>query len=324
MKHIQFEEWLVLSFYDELSETEQALLNEHLSTCERCRKEQEEIKTLHGTLAHRRLAFPQDSMLQTARRELRLRIAEKVASPSLREKILGTIDRFVGLRVQVAFGAVVTLAVGILIGYIFFNHSSSGVLTQSGFSTAAAVDAAESQVTNLRFLERDPQSGNIEFRFEAVTPMYIRGNLNDERVQKVLARAMISDQNAGTRLRAVNMLGNQNESSPSLTRSLDAEVKKALITALLDDKNLGVRKEALGVLRRHLPDPDITRAFLNVLANEKNIGIKIAAINSLDVTKSDDAGMNNEILAILKHKAQSDDNNYIRIRAKAALQEVQQ
>ena len=78
------------------------------------------------------------------------------------------------------------------------------------------------------------------------------------------------------------------------------------------------------MLKNYLPDPVIVRAFLNVLANESNTGLKITAINSLDLSKYENQPVNREILDMFKNKAQSDDNNYIRIRAKLALQEVQQ
>jgi hypothetical protein len=148
--------------------------------------------------------------------------------------------------------------------------------------------------------------------------------VNEEHVQKVLARALVSDQNAGTRLRAVNMIGTHTGQRQNRVPGFDAEVKSALVSALLHDRNLGVRKEALSVLRNYLPDPVVVRAFLNVLANEKNTGLKIAAINSLDLTTYENQPVNREILEMFKNKAQSDDNNYIRIKAKTALQEVQQ
>jgi hypothetical protein len=121
------------------------------------------------------------------------------------------------------------------------------------------------------------------------------------------------------------MIGTQSDQKQIGTVArLDADVKAALITALLHDRNLGVRKEALNVLSNYLPDPVIVRAFLSVLASEKNTGLKIKAINSLDLSKYENQPVNREILDMFKNKAQSDDNNYIRIRAKAALQEVQQ
>jgi hypothetical protein len=78
------------------------------------------------------------------------------------------------------------------------------------------------------------------------------------------------------------------------------------------------------VLKRYLPDPTIVRAILSVLANEKNAGLKIEAINSLDLNEYQNQPVNLEIMEMFKQKAQSDDNNYIRIKAKAALQEVRQ
>jgi hypothetical protein len=120
------------------------------------------------------------------------------------------------------------------------------------------------------------------------------------------------------------MIGTQTDQKQAGTSGLDADVKSALISALLHDKNLGVRKEAINVLKNYLPDPVIVRAFLGVLANETNTGLKITAINSLDMSKYENQPMSREIVDMLKNKAQSDDNNYIRIRAKLALQEVQQ
>jgi hypothetical protein len=120
------------------------------------------------------------------------------------------------------------------------------------------------------------------------------------------------------------MIGTQFDQKQAGVSGLDTEVKSALITALLHDRNLGVRKEALTVLRNYLPDPAIVRAFLDILAHEKNTGLKIAAINSLDLSKYENQPLNREILDMLKYSAQTDDNKYIRIKAKAALQEVRQ
>ena len=162
MKHKIYEEWLVLSLYDELSGHEQVLLHEHLEGCEKCRKEKEVLSALHGTLAHRKLSFSQEPMLQKARRELRLQIAQKAVSPSTWDRIVGIVDELVRPRIQIAVRTVGILAVGVFLGYVLFQHPADGILSQPGFSTAAAVDAAEPQITNLRFIDRDPQTGRIE------------------------------------------------------------------------------------------------------------------------------------------------------------------
>jgi hypothetical protein len=325
MKHKQFEEWLQLSLYDELSDQEQTVLDHHLAVCARCRVEFDELKKIHATLAHHRPIAIQEPFLQDARRNLRLRIQSESENNSLWANVRALIDGILAPPLQVALGGVATLVMGILVGYFFFKVPSEKtlVMRQTAF-TSSAMEAGESQITNIRFLDRNTQNGDVEFTFETMTPVRIRGNVNDENVQKVLARALVSDQNAGIRLRAVNMIGTKAEQKLFGTPGLDGQVKTALITALLHDKNLGVRKEALNVLKNYLPDSVIVRAFLGVLENEKNTGLKIAAINSLDLSKYENQPMNREILEMFKNKAQSDDNNYIRIKAKAALQEVQQ
>ena len=64
MNHKQFQEWLQLSLYDELSEQEQTLLNDHLTRCENCRVEIDELKKLHQTLTHRQFKVAQEPLLQ--------------------------------------------------------------------------------------------------------------------------------------------------------------------------------------------------------------------------------------------------------------------
>jgi hypothetical protein len=321
MKHKQYEEWLQLSFYDELNEQERTLLDKHLAACEICRSSLVELKKLHGTLAHRQVAGLQESTLQDARRNLRLHIHALAEHKSPWRKMKDALDGILAPSLQVTLGGTAMVAIGVLAGYVLFgSHGDQSLLLRQ----TSAMEAAEPQIMNIRFLDRDAQTGNIEFTFETVTPVHIRGNVNEEHIQKILARALVSNQNAGTRLRAVNMIGTQSEQGQVGNPKLSSEVKSALVTALLHDRNLGVRKEALGVLRNYLPDPVIVRAFLDVLANEKNTGLKIAAINSLDLSKYENQPVNREILEMFKTKAQSDDNNYIRIRAKAALQEVQQ
>ncbi len=320
MKHKQFKEWLQLSTYNELSEQEQALLNRHLATCEQCRRAFEDLNKFHDTLAHHQSVEVQEPLIQEARRNLRLRIQSGAAQESLWNKIRDALDEIIAPPVQAALGGAAMIAIGILVGYLAFRSPA-----ESSFpiQKTSAMEVGESQITNIRFLDRNPQTGDVEFTFETVTPVRIRGNVNEEHVQKVLARALVSNQNVGTRLRALNMIGAQAEQRSNRLPEFDEEIKQALITALLHDQNIGVRKEALGVLRNYLPDPVVVRAFLQVLAKEKNTGLKIAAINSLDLSQYENQPVSSEILKMFRNKAQSDDNNYIRIKAKTALQEIQ-
>ena len=69
-------------------------------------------------------------------------------------------------------------------------------------------------------------------------------------------------------------------------------------------------------------DRDIKQAFLFVLKNDKNPGLRIAAINCLDSLSPAGQTADPDILEVLKERMKSDANSYIRIRAKATLQEA--
>ncbi len=325
MRHKQFEEWIQLALYDELTEREKALFDTHVSSCERCRSEFERVKKFSALIARHKPAVVPESVLEDARRNLRIRLQDEAARRPFFGRIKDVIDDLLAPQWQVAVGGAATLAVGVLAGYFIFNSpAGTSFVMQRASSIPSEMEAGEPQVANIRFLDRDSKTGDVEFTFDAVTPVHVRGNVNDGNVQKMLARALMSDQNAGARLRAVNLIGNQAEKKQTGAPELDREIKTALITTLLHDPNLGVRKEALQVLGHYLPDSAIVRAFLSVLANEKSTALKIAAINSLDLSKYENGPIVEEIQSMLKNKVQSDDNNYIRIRAKAALKEVRQ
>ena len=320
MQHKRFEEWLQLVFYNELTKQEKASLNNHMKVCTQCRTEYKRMREFYALVSHNKPIIIPESLLQDARRSLRLRLHKEAKHRSLWIKIKDAFEDFLTPQLQVALGGVATLAIGIFVGYLVFQSPVEKPLAfRQTASMSSAVEAGESQISNVRFIDRNAQTGEVEFTFETLTPVRIRGNVNDENIQKVLARALVTGQNPGVRLRAASIIGNQ-----AGTPELDADVKVALIEALQNDQNLGVRKEALKVLRNYLPDPTIVRAFLSVLANEKNTGLKIAVINSLDLSQYENQPVNQEILSMYKNRVQSDDNNYIRIRAKAALQEVKQ
>jgi hypothetical protein len=324
MEHQQYKEWLLLSLYDELTEADALALKQHLSTCDVCPKELEELKKLHATLGAFKPAPVEQTLLSEARAELRVALrAERTRRPWWQDAVDAVAELFTP-KARLAFGTVAVLAIGIGLGYVAFRQplepDVNGLQTISSRSDAA-FEQGVLQITNVRFINRDEANGEVEFTFDAVTPVHIKGNANDERVQKMLARAILTEKNVGTRLRAVNFIGDQQKDQAEPPK-VNKEVKDALITALKFDSNLGVKKEALRILQKYLPDPDITNAIIYILKYVNNTGLKIAAINSLDMSKFSQP--NQDLLAMLQEKVDTDDNSYVRIKAKAALKEARQ
>jgi HEAT repeat protein len=159
--------------------------------------------------------------------------------------------------------------------------------------------------------------GEIEFTFDVVRPVRLKGNINDSQIQKVLAHALVNSQNPGVRLRTVNALSGQQQ--PLQTE----ELRAALLEAITSDANPAVRKEALTLLQKLPFDEEVKKAILHVLQNDQNSGVRIAAMMVLDQFKAQAILKDQEVLNVLREKMETDENNYIRLIARNFLEEKQ-
>ena len=104
----------------------------------------------------------------------------------------------------------------------------------------------------------------------------------------------------------------------------DGNSSQALIEAMKFDPNPGVRREALRALGKFPFDEDIKKGLLFVLNKDENEGLRVEAINNLAAAKDEFRASDEHLLDILRKRVQSDNNRYVRQRARAVLQEVQQ
>jgi hypothetical protein len=310
MKHTEYREHLHLLALEELDLHDRTLLEDHLRTCSDCRDELPRLRKFYGLLKDFEPAVHvDDNLLQDARQQLREALHRERSHPSFLETIEERLSTFVAPRYQIALGGLATLALGIFIGHRIFTPSAP--LPQE-----AQLIPANPRITNLKFLDSKEGSDVVEFTFDAVQPVKMRGSVNDPGIQKVLTHAMLNDANPGVRLRALNVVATPRADKP------DKEIKAALILTLRTDPNAGVRKEALMALQQYPPDEAIKNALLNTLMTDKNPGLRIAAINGLDSLRIHGQSADRSVLKALHDKMQSDDNTYIRLRARTVLQEA--
>jgi hypothetical protein len=320
MNHQHYKKSLHLSFYEELSGAEKSGLDDHLRRCPECQAELEKLQKLHETLARAGAFTPDEALLHESRKELRAHLRSERNRPSFLDRLSDFAEQYLLPNYKVAFGGAVMLAAGILVGRFFFSpaQQSDRITEQPVPDPKLASFEGEPRITNIRFLDPDASDGMVEFTFDAMTQVHMKGSINDERIQKMLAHALVNDQNPGVRLRSVSAFSTQSER----LRLPDREVKAALILAATSDKNPAVRKEALKTLKSFPFDEEIKQTYLHVLMQDDNAALRIAAINSLDSARTEtyDAAL----LDVLKQRMQSDDNSYVRIRAKAVLEEIKQ
>jgi hypothetical protein len=322
MNHKMIVQQIELYLHDELSPEQRAAFEQHMQRCPSCSEEMEQQRKLEDTVhIHRKTIEVDDRLLQEARQQLRAALRAERARPGLRARIQDSFGWLPSWNYRVVLGSAAMLAGGILIGRTFLAPSSpisSPELRVEPIAVSSPAEAKEPRIMNLQFNKTDAGDGEVDFTFDAVTPVHLRGNINDEKIQAVLAHALVTEQNPGVRLRSVNMLASQVEQlSPP-----DPKIKGALVSALRSDDNPAVRREALRVLKNFPFDKEIREAFLYVLVHDKNPGLRIAAINSLDSARTQTRQAGPDLLEVLKERMQSDNNNYVRIRAKEVLEEA--
>jgi hypothetical protein len=322
MHNTEFKQQLQLYLSGELDVQERQTIQRHLEECGECRIELEHLQKL-GTLVLQRPELEvDDRLLQEARQELHAALRNEKS----RRRFWAAVDKLfpslTSKRFAFALGGGVIFVVGIAVGrfYLPANRPHNAPLGEQVQTIQGATLQAQGEphITNVRFITTGGDAGEVEFMFDAVTPARMKGSVNDPRIQKVLAHAIVNNANPGVRLQAIAAMG-----GPTPITS-DREIKAALILSLKSDLNTGVRMQALSVLQRYALDGDIKNAMLHTLMYDKNPGLRIAAINALDSAMSRDGSIDRTFLDVLRETERSDDNNYIRLRAQAVLQEVKQ
>lgn len=318
MDHNKYKEQIILFIYNELTAEELQKFESHLQLCNECSKELDEQKKLISSIQKKHPLS--DRLLNEARRELSAALRVERTKASLWEKLKEKFSLLYNSNYALAFGGTAILLIGFFLGYLFFNKNNNEN------NLAAAIDSESQfsymheniQISNVRFIDSDASDGEVEFMFEAVKPVKIKGNLNDSKIQNILAASMINEQNPGIRLNTINAI-NSNQSLPE-----DSDIKTALISVAKFDENPGVRREAIQVLKKMNYDEEIKQAFLYVLKTDTVSGLRIEAINSLVKAKQNGHQFDEEALNILREKMMDDENSYIKYQAKTVLQEKYQ
>ena len=313
MKHRFIRRQLPVLLYGELTGWKAALTLRHLRHCGDCRREFEELQSLHNLLSETEAAPVPEADLMLARQRI---VADTDArSPNQRRRALrlGEIvprrgpsrRRVLTISAQVFAGAVA----GFLAATILWPSS------QDDHAALEKLPTEQLRIENVRFLGDDPAGEELELELEAFRPVRIRGSVSDPQIQHLLAQAIISEGNAGVRLRAVSVLRSP---SPS---PVDPKIRRALLTAMTTDENAGVRMAALEAVRQLPLDAENRNALLHVVLYDLNPGLRITAINALeafmtDFTREDDAALRNH-----RGELESDDNAYVRWKARTVLLE---
>jgi hypothetical protein len=319
MNHRKYRNLIDEYFFGEINTREKIELEEHLKSCELCRSEFYSAKVLKESLLKNELPEPDENILKDARSELRSNLRIEKMKTGFWENITGRITGSFFFSTQLAAAAFSFLIIGIILGYFVFNSAGSIHYKmenqQQGNLNQDAMLSGDTRIGNIRFIEKNPENGTVEFTFDAIKPVHIKGKINDPEVQNVLMYSMLNEDNPGTRLNTINLISASSQPQP------DNEIKNALLSVVKFDNNQGVRWEAIKLLKKFGFDKEIKNTLLYILQNDSSSGMRIEAMNRLVQANKKGSTFNQDDLSVFRQKLQQDDNNYIRYQAKTVLKE---
>lgn len=310
MEHSKYKKMVIPYTYNDLQKNEINDFELHLLECSECSSEVEEIKNIHNIISSNIKEEIDENALFESRQELLAQIRNLNRKRHLFEKVwdIFTVPSSSNIKIAYSF---TSLVIFVAIGYFFLSNSSKTTYETKETS------GKESKFTNLQFIKSNPDKGEVEISFEQITPVTLKGNVNDIEIQKVLAKSLLDNENPGIRLKTVNaILSEKREKTSSI-------LKDALINALKYDDNPGVRKEALNAICNLEFDDQIQDAMIYVLQNDKNSGLRIQAINCLDEKNNSKPITDPDAINVLKKKMHEDENSYIKLRAKTILTKLE-
>lgn len=307
-EEIKFKELMNLLILDEISEEDKVVLKQHLNECEECKNDFEEYNKVKLAFSSYKKEMVTDQLLNEARIEFKAHLRKEINKGFFLSTTIEKVKDFIVANWKNTIGYAFTLSIGIIAGtFLLRGNETTSNITNEPLS-------GETRIQDIKFLDSDASDGEIEFEFNAVKPMVIKGNVNDTKIQNVLAYSMINSKNIGTRLHSLNVL----ETEPKV---LDKEIKDALLSVIKYDNNSGVRKEAIDLLKGYKYDNSIKDVLLYVIKNDTVSGMRISAINILAQGEKERTSLSNEDINVLKQQIEKDDNSYVRIQAQTVLKE---
>ncbi len=314
-------ERIVLAAYGELADDQVHELDRHLTTCNECREEREQLqalKTLAGVHS-----VPEPNANLVARSRMRLEEALDALPPKRwyerwGDAVINNFGRLQAAPVAAALLLVAGIGAGSIGGYEVAQARSAhaaGATAQAAMRTTTVVPAAPADVASISSIVQQPNSEMVEVRYNEVVPRQVEGTLDDPAIRQLLMMASEDANSAGIRDNSVGLLAAECRAGHSCN---PAGIRDALMVALRYDRNEGVREKALKGLESYVSeDMRVRDAVLEALLNDSDPRIRTEAINILEPVEADMT-----VRQVLSTVATSDQSPQIRNVSRQVLRRV--
>lgn len=313
-------EGIVAAAYGELPDEQQHELERHMTSCPDCTKEEEQVLALKVLADAYPVREPDANLV--ARSRLRLEEALDALPPArwyerLARKIGTNLTSLQAAPAAVLLLLVVGAGAGYLGGYQRAQKQAAHAAQEAQASLAqdGVEQTAPAEIANISSIERQPENGIVEVRYNQLVPQRMQRSLEDPAIQQLLMLASENAASPGVRDHSVELLAAECRSGRG---GKPAGIRDALMVALRYDKSAQVREKALEGLQSYVADDTRVRdAVLDALLNDSDPQIRTTAINILEPVEADTS-----VRQVLYTVSTSDENPQIRTVSRQVLSRV--
>ena len=315
MKCELVKENIILANYGELPDELAGTLEQHLDSCQDCRREWDAMRTMEEQLALLPVREPSPNFLTQSR--MRLDDALDLIPPhGFLTRFRSNFFAWIGHVQSAPALATLLLGVGFIGGNFTYRYQVAHQPKQTAVRLSNPNDGAIENVTGI---VQTPNSELVQVKYNRVIPESVEGSLDSPAIRELLLMGSHAATNSEVRTNSVSLLASECKVGHACLGGADPKgIRNQLLVSMLYDEDAGVRLTALQGLQRYVgQDPRVRDAIAEALSRDPSADVRKEAISTLAPVKTDST-----VRQVLRTASTQDANPYIRTASYNALQDA--
>jgi len=298
---------IILAQYGELPDELQFPLEQHLGTCEDCRREWNALMALNEELALVPMMEPSPNLLAASRMRLDEAL-DLMPARSVSQRFFGSAFRWLGFLQGAPALATLLIGAGFLGGNFVARYQAAHAPQLP--RPVILSNTANGAIASVSGIVQTPNSALVQVNYNRLVPETVQGSLDDPQIRQLLMLGTKLATSNDVHADSVALLANDCRAGHSCDASDNGtnEIRSTLVSSLRYDKSPSVRLKALSGLQPYVAqDEHVRDAVLDALLHDKNEDVRTQAISMLTPVEADSS-----VRQVLRTVSSQDANPAIR------------
>jgi hypothetical protein len=298
---------IILAQYGELPDEFQFSLEQHLETCEDCRREWNIMLAMHEDLALLPMVEPSPNLLASSRMALDEAL-DTLPERSVMQRFWGNAFRWLGNIQSAPALATLLIGVGFLGGNFMARYQAAHEPKLPG--PVILSNPSAGSIASVSGIVQTPNKDIVQVQYNRLVPEMVQGSLDDPQIRQLLMLSSRLASNNEVHAQSVGLMADACRTAQGCVGGQDGsdDLRKALLTEFRFDKSPAVRLKALAGLQSYVGQDDQVRdAILDSLMRDKSADVRAQAVSMLSPVQGDSS-----VRQVLRTVSSQDANPAIR------------